>query len=177
EMVNKREFILPKASEIKDIYAAQIYIPVSLAEISLVDSRGNDLTLKGIAESALGTEVHLLCEICLEQKSTKMLFVSTPDVCSVCGKVLCQDHTIEDSISKKIICSNHAVVCSNCKSVISSDDATKCDFCDDFSCTNHINKCSSCGKNICKRHAKEHVKKGMFKEETQILCPDHAKRK
>ncbi|NPD87447.1 MAG: DUF853 family protein [Asgard group archaeon] len=177
EMVNKKEFILPRASEIKDIYAAQIYIPVSLAEVSLVDSRGNDLTLKGIAESALGTEVHLLCEICLEQKSTKMLFVSTPDVCSVCGKVLCQDHTIEDSISKKTICSNHAVVCSTCKSVISSEDATKCDFCDDFSCKDHLNKCSSCGKNICKRHAKEHLKKGMFKEETQILCPEHAKRK
>ena len=177
DLVKRKDFILPKANEIKDIYAAIIHIPVSLAEISVVDSRGNDLKLNGIAESALGTEVHLLCEICLEQKSTKMLFVSTPDVCSVCGRVLCQDHTIEDSNSKKIICSNHAVVCSTCKSVISSEDAIKCDFCEDYSCKDHISKCSSCGKNICKKHANEHVKKSMFKEETQILCPDHVKRK
>ena len=135
------------------------------------------MLLKGIAESALGTEVHLLCEMCSEQESTKMLFVSTPDVCSVCGKVLCQDHTIEDTLSKEIICSNHAVVCSSCKSVVSTKSAIKCDFCEEFSCQEHRQECSSCGKVLCKTHAKETLKKGLFKEEIQILCPDHGKRK
>ena len=173
----RKDFVIPKASEIKDIYAAFIYIPVSLAEINIVDGKGNELTLKGIAESALGTEVHLLCEMCLEQKSTKMLFVSTPDVCTVCGKVLCQDHTIEDTYSKEIICSHHAVVCSTCKSVISTETSIKCDFCDDYSCKEHKKECTKCGKSVCKKHAKEEVKKALFKEEAQMLCPDHSKRK
>ncbi len=175
--VLRKDFVIPKASEIKDIYAAFIYIPVSLAEINVVDGKGNELVLKGIAESALGTEVHLLCEMCLEQKSIKMLFVSTPDVCTVCGKVLCQDHTIEDTYTKEIICSHHAVVCSTCKSVISIDKATKCEFCDEYSCKEHKNECSKCGKSICKKHSKEEVKKALFKEEEQVLCPDHSKRK
>ena len=175
--VLRKDFVIPKASEIKDIYAAYIYIPVSLAEINIVDGKGNELVLKGIAESALGTEVHLLCEMCLEQKSTKMLFVSTPDVCTVCGKVLCQDHTIEDTYSKKIICSHHAVVCSTCKSVISSETSIKCEFCDDYSCKEHTKVCSKCGKAVCNKHAKEEVKKALFKEESQIFCPDHYKGK
>ncbi|MCG3215871.1 MAG: DUF853 family protein [Candidatus Heimdallarchaeota archaeon] len=177
ELILKKDFVIPKANEIKEIYAAFINIPVSLAEINIVDGKGNELLLKGIAESALGTEVHLLCEMCSEQESTKMLFVSTPDVCSVCGKVLCQDHTIEDTLSKEIICSNHAVVCSSCKSVVSTKSAIKCDFCEEFSCQEHRQECSSCGKVLCKTHAKETLKKGLFKEEIQILCPDHGKRK
>jgi hypothetical protein len=176
-LFSRKDFILPKRSEISDIYAAIIHIPVSLAEISVVDPKGNELVLRGIAESALGTEIHLLCEICLAKKSSKMLFVSTPDVCSVCGKVLCQDHTIEDSSSKAIICSDHAVVCSECKLVVSSERATKCDFCENYSCVDHKQVCSICGKNICTAHSKEDVKKGLFKEEIQILCPDHYKRK
>ncbi|MHA1483440.1 MAG: hypothetical protein ACTSQA_08410, partial [Candidatus Heimdallarchaeaceae archaeon] len=119
----------------------------------------------------------LLCEICLEQKSSKMLFVSTPDVCSVCGKVLCQDHTIEGSLSKNTLCTSHAVVCSSCKSVVSTNYAEKCEFCDNFTCTDHIQKCSQCGKVVCNKHGKEVVKKSLFKEETVILCPDHQKRK
>ncbi len=177
KILNRKEFIIPKANEIKNVYAALIYIPVSLAEISIVDSNGNELLLNGIAESALGTEVHLLCEMCLEQKSSKMLFVSTPDVCSVCGTVLCQDHTIEDSITKDIVCSKHAVVCSDCKRVVSSASSQKCEFCEEYSCSEHIKQCSSCGKILCKKHAKEEMKKGLFKEETQILCPNHSKRK
>ncbi|MCK4896881.1 MAG: hypothetical protein KAS47_08730, partial [Candidatus Heimdallarchaeota archaeon] len=175
--LSKKDFSIPKASEIKDIYAAIIYIPVSLAEISIVDEKGIKLLLKGIAESALGTEIHLLCEICLEQKSSKMLFVSTPDVCSVCGKVLCQDHTIEGSLSKNILCTSHAVVCSSCKSVVSTNYVEKCEFCDDYTCNDHIQKCSQCGKVVCNKHGKEVVKKSLFKEETVILCPDHQKRK
>ncbi len=175
--LSKKDFSIPKASEIKDIYAAIIYIPVSLAEISIVDEKGNKLLLEGIAESTLGTEIHLLCEICLEQKSSKMLFVSTPDVCSVCGKVLCQDHSIEGSISKNIICTNHAVVCTSCKNVVSTEYAEKCEFCDNFTCNDHIQKCSRCGKVVCNKHGREVVKKSLFKEETVILCPDHQKRK
>ena len=175
--LSKRDFSIPKASEIKDIYAAIIYIPVSLAEISVVDEKGNELLLNGIAESALGTEVHLLCEMCLKQKSSKMLFVSTPDVCSVCGNVLCQDHTIKCSLSHKIICSDHAVVCSVCKGVVSTEHSKKCEFCDNYTCDDHVQKCSQCGKIACNKHAKEAVKKSLFKEETVILCPDHQKRK
>ncbi|MBY9001125.1 MAG: DUF87 domain-containing protein [Candidatus Heimdallarchaeota archaeon] len=175
--ISKKDFSIPKSGEIRDIFASIIYIPVSLAEINIVDDRGNKLAINGIAESALGTEIHLLCEICLEQKSSKMLFVSTPDVCNVCGKVLCQDHTIEGSLSKNIICTNHAVVCSTCNNVVSTDRAKKCEHCENYSCDEHIKKCSQCGKNVCNKHGKEVVKKGLFREETVILCPDHQKRK
>ncbi|MHA1259468.1 MAG: hypothetical protein ACTSRO_07490 [Candidatus Heimdallarchaeaceae archaeon] len=177
ELVNKKEFSIPKANEIKNIYAAIIYIPVSLAEISIVDSKGNELFLKGIAESALGTEVHFLCDVCLEKHSDKMLFVSAPNTCSVCGKVLCNDHTVEDSKTKEIVCPEHAVVCSSCKAIFSINNTTKCDFCDNRMCKEHLEHCSICGKSICKVHLKEVTKKGLFKEELQKLCPDHQKRK
>jgi len=176
-IINRKDFITPKSSEIKDIYAALVYIPVSLAEISVVDSQGHQIKVNGIAESVLGTEVHLLCDICLSKQSAKMLFVSTPDVCSVCGKVLCQDHTIVESITNSILCSEHAVVCSHCKNVISSEKATKCDFCDDYVCEEHIVRCSSCKKVLCKKHSKKIEKKGMFKEDKLYKCPDHVKRK
>ncbi len=176
-IINKRDFITPKSSEMKEIYAALVYIPVSLAKISIVDSQGNKIQVNGIAESVLGTEVHLLCDVCLSKHSAKMLFVSTPDVCSVCGKVLCQDHTIVDSVTKSILCSEHAVVCSYCQNVVSSEKGTKCDFCDDYVCEEHIFRCSSCKKVLCKKHSKEIEKKGMFKEEKLYKCPDHVKRK
>ncbi len=176
-IINKKDFITPKASEIKDIYAALVYIPISLAEISIVDSQGNQIQVNGIAESVLGTEVHLLCDMCLNKHSAKMLFVSTPDICSVCGKVLCRDHTIVESTTKSILCSEHAVVCSYCKNVVSSNKATKCDFCDDYVCEDHVVKCSNCKKVICKKHSKEIEKKSMFKEEKIYKCPDHVKRK
>jgi len=176
-ILKRKDFITPQTSEIKDIYAALVYIPVSLAEISIVDSQGNKIRVNGIAESVLGTEVHLLCDVCLSKHSAKMLFVSTPDVCSVCGRVLCNDHSIIESSSKTILCPEHAVVCSFCKNVISSVNALKCDFCDEYVCDNHIIRCSSCNKVLCKKHSKEIVKKGMFKEEKFYKCPDHYKRK
>ena len=176
-LIAKKEFIIPKSSEIQDIYAALIYIPVSLAEIMVSDAKGNKINVHGIAESVLGSEIHLLCDLCLTKEAAKMLFVSTPDVCSVCGSVLCQDHTVTDSITHEIICSDHAVVCSYCKNIVSSEKETKCAFCDNHVCGDHIIKCSTCGKVICSRHSKKRVKKGVFKEEEQYRCPDHSKRK
>ena len=173
----KKEFIIPKSSEIKDIYAALIYIPVSLAEIAVSDAKGNKINIHSIAESVLGTEIHLLCDLCLSKQAAKMLFVSTPDVCSVCGSVLCQDHTVTDSKTHEIICSDHVVVCSYCKNVVSSEKGTKCAFCNNHVCSDHVIKCSSCGKVICSKHSKKIIKKGMFKEEEQYKCPDHSKRK
>jgi len=173
----RKDFITPKASEIKNIYAAIIYIPVSLARIALVNSQGHQISVNGIAESVLGTEVHLLCDMCLKNHSAKMLFVSTPDVCVVCGRVLCKDHTIISTSSKEILCSEHARVCSYCKNVISSLEATKCDFCDEYVCEEHIIRCDNCKKVLCKKHSKKVEKKGMFKEEVIYKCPDHFKGK
>ena len=173
----RKDFITPKSSEIKNIYAAIIYIPVSLAEISLVNSRGHQIRVHCIAESVLGTEVHLLCDMCLSKHSSKMLFVSTPDVCSVCGRVLCNDHTIVSSSSKQTLCSEHAKVCSYCNNVISSQEGAKCEFCDEYVCSEHVVKCSTCKKVLCKKHSKKIEKKGMFKEDTIYRCPEHFKGK
>ncbi len=176
-IVSRRDFCLPKASEIKDIYTTFIYIPVSISEISIADKRGNKLNLHGIAESALGTKMSLVCDICFGKHSDKMLFVSDSNVCSVCGKVLCQDHTIHCSYSKNIICPDHAIVCSTCKNVISTEFSKKCYFCDKMICTEHLQKCSTCNKVVCVQHAKKEEKKSLFKTETVLLCPDHSKRK
>ncbi len=176
-LTSKKEFIIPRSSEIRDIYAAVIYIPVSLAEIAVSDANGNKINIHGIAESVLGTEIHLLCDLCLAKQAAKMLFVSTPDVCSVCGSVVCQDHTVTDSSSNDTICSDHAVVCSYCKNIVSSEKGIKCAFCNNYVCQEHFIKCSSCDKVLCSNHSQKIIKKGVFKEEEQYKCPDHSKRK
>ncbi len=176
KIVENRNFTIPKEDEIKDIYGAIIYIPTAIAELNIINGEGQDLLVRGVAESTLGTTINIVCDTCLEKHSPKIQIVSTPNFCSVCGRALCSDHSISCAISGDTVCYKHSVVCSTCKKVVSTKHAQKCEFCENMLCDNDIIRCQICGKVICKKHAKKVTKKGLFKTESYYVCPDHAKK-
>ncbi len=174
DIISSREFTIPTKKELVDIYAAIVHIPISLAKIALLTSKGQENTYHVIAESALGSNISIACDTCLDKKAKKMNFVTTPNTCSVCERVICYDHIILESTSNKKLCSKHARICSICKRIVSSETIEQCDFCRNVLCTEHTEKCSECGKIICKDHTTKKVKKGLFKSETLYLCPKHS---
>ncbi|UJG41875.1 MAG: DUF853 family protein [Candidatus Heimdallarchaeum aukensis] len=177
KLVKKKSFSIPNQNEIQDIYAAIIYIPVSIAEINIVNEKGHELLIRGIAESTLGTSISILCDSCYEKKTPKMQLVSISNDCEVCGRTLCANHTIYCSISGDVICNKHAAVCSVCKEVVSTEHVKQCSFCNNVVCDNDIIYCDVCGKVICSKHAIKVTKKGLFKTEEVFVCPDHKKKR
>jgi hypothetical protein len=91
-----------------------------------------------------------VCETCGAAFDEKPL-----DLCHVCNKWFCQEHSVECSSCKARFCLDDAAqICQNCHLPVCSGCATECPICHSIVGRNHLHACETCRITGCEKCVK-----------------------
>ncbi|MHA1687141.1 MAG: hypothetical protein ACTSYD_12185, partial [Candidatus Heimdallarchaeaceae archaeon] len=157
----------------RDSDAGIVYLPAAIVRLYIRTAEGKHSTKYMLVNYYDGKKIVGLCDQCHENilkrhRAEDNIFYSTLYICSVCGNLLCKNHTKE--YEGAYYCLDHFSICKICGKERLLKELSTCELCQSTVCGEHTQTCEICGKLVCSTCGRTVEKKTMFGKKEIYVC-------